>query len=52
MNNYFYHILEMCQCRCILKKIMTDWLENRMENRAVGAHNKTIVCNFEESDGL
>ena len=28
------------------------WLEYRMENQAVGAHNRTIVCDFEELDGI
>ena len=31
---------------------LKDRLENRMENRAMGAHNRTIVCDFEESDGI
>ena len=31
---------------------LTDRLVNRMENRAVGSHNRTIVCDFEESDGI
>ena len=31
---------------------LTDRLENRRENRAVGAHNWTIGCDFKESDGV
>ena len=31
---------------------LTDRLENRMENWAKGAYNWTIVCDFEESDGV
>ena len=31
---------------------LTDRLENRIENRAVGAHNWTIVCDFEQPDGV
>ena len=31
---------------------LTDRLEIRMENRAVGVHNQTNVCDFEESDGI
>ena len=31
---------------------LTDRMEKRRENRAVGAHNQTIGCDFEESEGL
>ena len=31
---------------------LTDRIENRWENRAVGAHNPTIRCDFEESVGI
>ena len=31
---------------------LTDWLENQTENQAVGAHNRTKVCDFEKSGGL
>ena len=31
---------------------LTDRLEIRMENRAVGVHNQTNVSDFEESDGI
>ena len=32
--------------------ILMDRFENQMENRAIGAHNRTIVCDFEESDRI
>ena len=31
---------------------LADRMENRRENRAVGAHNRTIGCDFKESDGI
>ena len=31
---------------------LTDRMENRRENWAVGAHNRTIGCYFKESDGV
>ena len=31
---------------------LTDRMENRRENWAVGAHDRTIGCNFEKSDGI
>ena len=31
---------------------LTDRLKNRIENRAVGAHNRMVVCDSEESDGI
>ena len=31
---------------------LMDPIENWIENRAVGVHNLTIVCDFEESDGV
>ena len=29
-----------------------DGLTDRLENWAAGVHNRTIVCDFEESDGI
>ena len=31
---------------------LTDRMENRRENRAMGAHNRTIGCDFKESDDM
>ena len=43
----YWHVLSR---RPIAK--LFDGLRDRRENRAVGAHNRTIGCDFKESDGI
>ena len=41
--------------RCPIARLfdgLMDRLENGMENWSVDVHNRTIVCNFEESGGI
>ena len=36
----------------LVVKLVSVPLPDRMENQVVGAHNWTIACDIEESDGL
>ena len=55
----WYLLISTCtifklSCRPIVRLFdgLTDRMENRRENQAVGAHSQTIGCDFEESDGI
>ena len=59
VTSYFiftkYVCVRACKSRHPIARLfddLTDRMENRRENRAVGAHNRTIGGDFKESDGI